>query len=468
MTARTRTRTVVALVATAAMLLAACGTRLEQSEIQAAHLGGGAGGALGGEAGELDAGGTAGDVGGKAGDGTGGQGDAAGDAGSGRAGTGPGDTGGGGGNGNARGGGGGAGGTIVVGSVGNYSGPIGSAYKDVPRALQAWAAATNAKGGLNGRKIQVYVYDDGGDASNSLRQVRELVEQRKAVAMVASHTTAQARNARNGYLKQKGVPVIGDCNANTGESPVTFSPCPTLEQASVGTARVGAKYGKSNAFGMLYCAESADCSVVDDTLFAKGGAKRAGLDPKYRARISVAQPDFTSECIAARNAGVGLLAVVADPNTVGRVAASCQRQSYRPQFLQPDVTIAPDMPKKPAFANLLATSRVFPFAGLSSPDANEFRASWQKYAGGTPSGSGSVGWAASKIFEYAARKAGKNVTSSSLMKQLYGLKGYRFGGLTVPLTFTAGKGSSPANCIFYMKSAGGGWSAPQGDRPVCS
>ncbi|MEV0089805.1 ABC transporter substrate-binding protein [Saccharopolyspora sp. NPDC050642] len=104
---------------------------------------------------------------------------------------------------------------------------------------------------------------------------------------------------------------------------------------------------------------------------------------------------------------------------------------------------------------------------MSTPAAKEFAAAWGKYGGGRkPNGAAALGWVGTKIFEKVVRAAGKDVSRSSLVAQLRKIKGDRFGGLTVPLTFTA-SGPPPASCMFVMQGSGGKWAAPKGDKPTC-
>src|SRR5439155_20425602 len=84
---------------------------------------------------------------------------------------------------------GGGGGPIVIGTVGDYSGPSGAAWVAGLRALQAWVSTVNAKGGINGRKVQLLVYDDGSNGAKARSQVQELVEQDHAVAVVDAMAT---------------------------------------------------------------------------------------------------------------------------------------------------------------------------------------------------------------------------------------------------------------------------------------
>lgn len=470
MTTRRRTRILVALIAVLSLTAAACGTRLDHGTIvQAAQESGaqtGTGQGSPGEEGLPD--GSASEMPGDTA--VAGADDAVGDGQAGQAGTKPGQAGkpgAAGRNGDGRPA---QGQPIVIGSVGTYSGFAGSSTAQTPRALQAWAAAVNAKGGINGHPVKVYVYDDGGDGAKARSQVQELVEQRKAVAIVASMNIFTLP-AWRGYVEEKKVPVVGGgCDiADWNQSPVLFSQCGSLDTTAFGHVKTAAKYGKGTKFGALACAEADICSYFEDQWFNKGVAKKAGLDPVYHARISLTQPDYTSECMQARNAGVQILSVLADANSVSRVAASCQRQNYNPQIIVGGGIADGQLPSRPGLANVLSHAAVFPFTGLPSPAFQEFNATWKKYGGGAaPGASAALGWASAKLFEKAARAAGDDVTTSAgIFKGLYTIKNDRLGGLTAPLTFLPGKPSPDAKCWFVMQAVNGKWTAPQGDRIDC-
>ncbi|MPY79411.1 MAG: ABC transporter substrate-binding protein [Actinophytocola sp.] len=469
MTNRQNHRVVAALLAVVSLTIAACGTRLDHNQIVgAASVSGVAGSTEAGAgmpgdsaiAGELTPGVTGESLPGAEGTAGAGSDPAA-------AARQPGTAGG---QGSARtpSGGGSGGGPIVIGSVGSYSGATGTAWASGARALQAWAASINEQGGINGRQVKVIVYDDGSDPAKARSQVQELVEQHNAVAIVAAITTAQTLKAWRGYVEQKRVPVIGgDCGPAWTASPVLFRQCTTSKDNLVGFAELAAKFGKSKDFGALFCQEDEGCSFAEQVLFNDGAAERAGLNPRYRARISITQPDFTSECIQARNNGVELLFVAADPNTVGRVADSCRRQNYHPQFAQIDGTVNAATASKPGLEDVLMVSRVFPFTGISSPAFHEFESAWEKYGSGQPAGPATaMGWAAATIFEQVAKDVGGDIGREQLLRQLYRIKNQTFGGLTVPLSFGS-NGTTAAKCLFIMQGERGRWTAPQGDKPQC-
>ena len=78
----------------------------------------------------------------------------------------------------------------------------------------------------------------------------------------------------------------------------------------------------------VVCTESPTCTDAE-RLWARE-APGLGLKVVYQAKTSLAQPDFTAQCLAARNAGAEIFHISLDTNSIQRVAASCARQGYRP------------------------------------------------------------------------------------------------------------------------------------------
>jgi branched-chain amino acid transport system substrate-binding protein len=467
----TRNRVITALVGTLCLVLAACGSRLDHETIIGAAAGG-AGVAADGQNGAA----LGEDLGVSGGSGPG---DVAGGSGSGEKGTaggnrpgagaqsdqpnGPGGSGGDGGRGQS------GGPPLVIGTLGAYSGGTADLIGKGGRAVQAWAASINKAGGINGRQVKVILRDDGGDPGRAKAAIQQLVERDKVVAIVAAMETPETLHAWRGYAEDKGVPVIGGlCGIDGWDgSPVLFRQCQAQPTLVFGTAKIGAQYGKGKKLGGLFCTETDACTIVEKQLFDQGFAKKAGLDPRYRARISLFQTDFTSECIQARNNGVQLLWVSADAGGVSRVAASCHRQNYHPQFIEIAGSLNADSVTKPGLGDMVIGSAVFPFAGLSTPAAREFHAAWNRFGGGSgPNAAAADGWTAAKLFEKAAKSAGGDITRASLISALRGLKNERLGGLTVPLNFGA-KGSVDVKCVFFMRGSGGKWATPNGDKPTC-
>ena len=80
-----------------------------------------------------------------------------------------------------------------------------SAYKTIPSAESAYYAYVNAHGGVNGRKIDFSVLDDGYNPAQTVPLVQQLVEQDKVFAIVGSLGTAPGL-ATWGYTNSHQVP----------------------------------------------------------------------------------------------------------------------------------------------------------------------------------------------------------------------------------------------------------------------
>src|SRR5512143_3686143 len=78
---------------------------------------------------------------------------------------------------------------IKIGSVLSVTGPASVLGDPEKRTLEIYVDEINAKGGVNGQKLQLVVYDDAGNADNARTFATRLVEEDKIVAMVGGSTT---------------------------------------------------------------------------------------------------------------------------------------------------------------------------------------------------------------------------------------------------------------------------------------
>ena len=78
---------------------------------------------------------------------------------------------------------------IKVGAVLSVTGPASFLGDPEKKTLEMYVDAINAKGGVNGEKIKLIIYDDGGDANNARTFATRLVEEDKIAAMVGGTTT---------------------------------------------------------------------------------------------------------------------------------------------------------------------------------------------------------------------------------------------------------------------------------------
>jgi branched-chain amino acid transport system substrate-binding protein len=357
-------------------------------------------------------------------------------------------------------------GPIVIGSVGHQSGIPGAAGADMARSVRLWASLVNKKGGLFGRPVQVIVVDDGGDPARFQAGLQDLVENRHVVAFVGNYA-AQTADAGDAYLTKAKVPVIGtDCTRPLYEkSPNYFDECGSANISYTGPLKAGIKAGTGNKLGLLYCGEAQVCK--DGAAGARQGAASSGMTVVYDAQVSLTQPDFTAECISARNAGADVIFPVTDGTAAERIGASCTRQNYKPTFIFA-ANVNKDAPSKTGLENAVVALPAFPFTSSPAASAQEFYKAWADGYGGIPQPSGATGWASAKLFELIATKAvqtSHSLTPETLFAAGRTIKGETLGGLTTTLDFSAP--GRNAFCYWVLHGKGGGWEVLNGGNAYC-
>jgi branched-chain amino acid transport system substrate-binding protein len=360
---------------------------------------------------------------------------------------------------------------IVIGSIGTYSGPLGSVLTEMVNAVQVWTRFINDRGGLNGHAVKLLIADDGGDPARHRAQVQDLVERQKVIAFVANGEAISGQGSIS-YLQEKRVPVIGSEGANDYfyENSMYFPQMPTgsaLLKAFLASAAQQLVPAKKK-LATLVCREATACTVADRIWGADGYAKSHGFEVVYRGQASVAQPDFTAECLNAQRSGAEVVLILMDTNSVLRVANSCHRQAFNPTFAWGGNATSRTQPGTPGLDGGSIGATVFPWMVGDTPATAEFQGAMAQYQKGVaPTGSHTVGWVAAKLFERAAAAMPEPPSAAAVLEGLWKISNDDLGGLTYPLAFQRDKPAQPRVCWFNVRIAGGAFTAPAGARYTC-
>ena len=359
---------------------------------------------------------------------------------------------------------------MVVASVGTYSGPVGAIFVPILQGAQLWVKHINQRGGLNGHPVQLIVLDDGADPARHRSQVQEAIEKRKIVAFLSNAEGVTGESSVE-YVTSKRIPSIGSEAASQWyyESPMYF-PQASSSYAVIYTGLAAAANqtmanGKKK-LGGLFCAEAQPCRDAE-RLFGES-AEDFGFDYVYQAKVSLAQPDYTGECLAARRAGVEVLFPAVDINSVSRLASSCARQGFRPTYAIM-VSQATDAQRlDPNLDGMVGTSNVFPYFQSDTPATQEFQRARATYGADLTNGIGlATGWTSGKLLEKAAAGIGEPPTSEAILRGLWSLKEDTLGGLTHPLTFTENQNAKFVQCWYNVKIENKQWQVPDGFQMHC-
>ena len=96
---------------------------------------------------------------------------------------------------------------VKVGAVLSVTGPASFLGDPEKRTLELYVDEINAKGGVNGQKLQLVVYDDGADANAARTFATRLIEEDKVVAMIGGTTTG-ATLAMMPLFEEAQIPLI--------------------------------------------------------------------------------------------------------------------------------------------------------------------------------------------------------------------------------------------------------------------
>jgi branched-chain amino acid transport system substrate-binding protein len=329
---------------------------------------------------------------------------------------------------------------MVIGTVGILSGPLGDMFRGGVRATQAWVAATNAKGGVKCHKFRQLIADDGNDPARNRALIRRFVEQDKVVAFIFNPASLSGQASAD-YLNEKKVPVIGQEGGQLffQDSPMHFSLAsdgiPLQRVVVAAGAQVLVPQGKTKV-ATLTCQEADYCNTADRT-YAEA-APAAGFNIVYRAKAALTQPDFTSHCLEARNAGAEAFITGTDVQSNYRLLASCSKLGYKPPVVLASLESNAGFKDDPNLEGAVIAMNNLPWVLSGHPAVAEYLTAVKEHMPGTaPDAAGMNGWTAAKGLERALRDIGPAaVTSEDVLKGLYTFAREDLGGLTFPLTFT--------------------------------
>lgn len=347
---------------------------------------------------------------------------------------------------------------VKLGSIGTFSGVLGAAMYPGLQAAQAWTAYINAKGGLAGHPVQLVVADDRGDPNQAVALIRRLVEGDKVLAIYGSMQPSTVQ-AILPYVNEKQMPIIGTCSCMNAvaTSPMVFV-AGASDKSGVTWGHIAGIFSGTDKrkVALFYCREAATCSE-----YRTGIKKFEGHDNMqivYETQISLAQPDYTSEVLAARNAGADVIVSVSENPTLIRIAKSAHRQGWNVQLATQhggdDSRFVSD-----GGQDIEGTVYSSPVAHwVTSPLMADYRDSMKRYV---PDGAlGSLGapmWVAGKMFERVAKTFPPHPTTADVLAGLWSVKNETLGGLIAPTTYTKGApGNDLANaCVLPLKIVSG-------------
>ncbi len=178
--------------------------------------------------------------------------------------------------------------SILIGGTAPLSGEASSAAA-VSKGAAAYFAYVNARGGVNGRKIDYKVLDDGYDPARTIQDVRQLVQQDGVFAVFNTLGTSTNLAIRD-FLNQSGVPQLFVASGATTwgrdakRHPWTIGYIPSYQTEGIVLGRQALKSRPRSRIAVLYQDDDYGRDLLAGLrrgLGAKQGqiAKAVGYDP---------------------------------------------------------------------------------------------------------------------------------------------------------------------------------------------
>jgi ABC-type branched-subunit amino acid transport system substrate-binding protein len=321
---------------------------------------------------------------------------------------------------------------IRVGQTTGFTGVSAAAVKETSSGAALWLDAVNARGGVNGQKVELISLDDKSDPKIAASNARILIEQRSVVALFLTRGTGTTE-AIIPVLDQFGVPLVApSTGAMSLHSPVKthvfnvrtpyqLEAAKTIPQlASMGITRVGVLQTDDD-FGR------------DTLLGAQRGFASSKLQPVFVETFERIKPDF--KAIAARVARENLQAVlILGSGSAVEAAMSAIRAAGSKTY----IVALSNTASAGLIANLggnargLIVTQVFPSErSMSVPMVKQANDLLQvKSKGSVLSPAMLEGFAGAKVLVEALRRAGRSPSRESVQRALEDLH-FDLGGLSI-------------------------------------
>jgi len=356
---------------------------------------------------------------------------------------------------------------IKVGYIYSKGGAAGSTFEHAADGFNARIKAQNAKGGVNGRKIEPVIVDDSGSVNN-LQAAQGLVQNDNVFAVVNNSPFAFLGYR---FLLENGVPMVGggyDGNeygqpgnekliSILGNIGTVYGP-----QYTPGFVQLMKKAGGTKVGTVSYGASASSTAAAKN--LQKYAVPAAGLDPAYtNTTVEFGTTDVGPLVLGMKNAGVdaAYLPLVLSSNLAIIQNAAQNNLKFKLAVLatgygQPLL----DEPSAKTIGPEVLFAQGWAPVELKSAATKKFQADAKKFGGytGVPDFGVYTGYLTADLLVKGLEAAGKDLTRDGFISSTKGLGTWDAAGLGCqPVDVSAeGFGKTPeTQCSWYLQIKNG-------------
>ncbi|WP_439606355.1 ABC transporter substrate-binding protein [Hydrogenophaga sp.] len=321
---------------------------------------------------------------------------------------------------------------LRIGQPSGFTGSVAAGVKENTDGARLYFDAVNARGGVNGQKIELISVDDKFDPKVTVEVARDLITRQKVLALFLNRGTPHSQ-ALLPLLAEHKVPLVGPSTGamvlHEPVNPWVFNVRATYQREAAKAIEHLASIGMTR-IAML---ETDDSFGADSAIGALKGFSKVNQRPALHEKFPRDKPDFTKLSKEVVESNAQAVLVIGSAGNAANAIQAIRAAGSRAQA----VTLSNNASE--GFIKLLGehargviVTQVFPNERSVShaliKEAQEL-AKAKGLEGVSPAMM--EGFAAAKVVTEGLRRAGPNPTPASLRDALEGMRNYDIGGLTI-------------------------------------
>ncbi|MBS0507497.1 MAG: ABC transporter substrate-binding protein [Proteobacteria bacterium] len=322
---------------------------------------------------------------------------------------------------------------ILVGQTAGFSGQVSAGVQEITTGAKLFFDTVNARGGVNGQKIELISLDDKFDPKTAGENARVLIEDRKVDVMFLTRGTPHTE-AIIPHLDRHGVALVGpSTGAMVLHQPVrkhVFNVRATYQREAEKAMAHLVTLGMSR-IAVLY---SDDSFGADGVAGAQKGLAEARLQPVALEKFNRAQPDFAPLAAKVAQAQAQAVLIIGGGAAVADGYAALRKAGATAQLVTLSNNASNGFIKSLGeHARGVVVSQVFPNERSLAYGLVKEALELNKAGGGQGDVSPAMleGLAAAKVLVEGLRRAGPKPTRDKIQAALESLQQYDLGGLQV-------------------------------------
>jgi branched-chain amino acid transport system substrate-binding protein len=358
-------------------------------------------------------------------------------------------------------------GVITVGGIYDETGPVDATVER--DTVRSYFNLVNSQGGINGYKFQLIDCDSKYDPSSAHQCAQKLISQ--GVLAIVGWLSLSGEQNEAAYLTSQGVPIIGGLGVPSEfQSPLSYPTTPSLVTDGTALGTHAGQIGLKKP-GVIFLNANFIQPVEQSFLDAM---KRQGISPVDVETVDATKADYTDIVLKFQTSGAQSVAAFLDPFSYARLFQAMERQNMHVPVLGGGLDKA--SANRQYDSGCGSTCAVFGAESVtpvleyldhqSTPAISQYlNAVHTYYPGqfGALDAYATYQWLAAEVFAQAVKSIGNApVTRTSLVNALNGLKNFDDGGITQPISYSAGNSHDPLKCLQWLHNTNGQWRTTSG------